>query len=327
MKKTVDFVFSDEDYEVDERYSKVRLGLCCMNNGLRKKGVFCSRTTPRSHYTVEKAKELSLKNIEDIEKLVKWNHEHGIFVFRLSSDIFPHYTDLEVEPYDMDFAAEALKRAGEVCRFYNQRIVMHPGQFNQIGAKSQDTFQKTCDDLDMHARMLDLMGVDESEGVLTIHGGGTYGDKEGTIRRWVEQFDDLPSGVKKRVAIENCEKGYCVKDCLCISDQTGIPIIFDSHHYTCYNHYHPNETQEPEEDLMSDVVDTWRGRGRMLCHISDQKEGAPIGAHSDFINTIPKFFLNAPLEHNIEIDIEVEAKGKEDAVMDLYDKYKPIFTI
>lgn len=327
MKKSVDFVFSDDDYDIDERYGKVRLGLCCMNNELRKKNIFCSRTTPRSHYSVEKAKDLSLKNIADIETLVKWNYEHGIYVFRLSSDIFPHYTDLEVEPYDMKFADEALRKAGEVCRFYQQRIVMHPGQFNQIGAKTEETFQKTCDDLDMHAEMLDRMGIDESEGVLTIHGGGTYGDKEKTMRRWVEQFSDLPSRVKRRVAVENCEKCYCVRDCLCLAEQTRIPVIFDSHHYTCYNHFHKDEEQETQEDLMGEVVETWKGRGRMLCHISDQKEGAPVGAHSDFISTIPKFFLNAPLDHNIEIDIEVEAKAKEAAVMDLYSKHSEVFRI
>ena len=118
----------------------VRLGLCCLNTDLRKKGIFCSRTTPRSHYTVDRAKSLSLKNIEDAGTMIQWNRAHGISHFRISSDIFPHFTDTEVESYDLSFADAALKKLGDTSRSCFQRITMHPGQYNQIGANKQEVF-------------------------------------------------------------------------------------------------------------------------------------------------------------------------------------------
>ena len=77
---------------------KVHLGLCCINNSLRKykpEGsrknveVFCSRSTPRRTFTVERAKKMALDNIADIAKLVDWNIKNNIHHLRLSSEIFP----------------------------------------------------------------------------------------------------------------------------------------------------------------------------------------------------------------------------------------------
>ena len=105
----------------------------------------------RKNFTIEKAKDAALKNIADIIPMCKWNYDHNIFVLRLSSDIFPHFNDNEVELYDMSFAIDALRQAGEAAIKYKQRINFHPGQYNQIGAKENDVFVKTCTDLKMHA--------------------------------------------------------------------------------------------------------------------------------------------------------------------------------
>lgn len=320
MKITYKLVFSE--YEEPPHFN-IKLGLCCINNQLRKKGIFCSRTITRERFSVEKAKELALKNIEDIYPIVNYNDDHRINVFRLSSDIFPHFTDSETEKYDILFAKDALKEAGELCKIYNQRVTMHPGQYNQIGAKSKDVFEKTIADLSHHADILDIMDIDEN-GILTVHGGGTYGDKENTKRRWIEQFDDLPRKVKNRLVIENCEKGYSVRDCIEIANETGISVVFDSHHYECYNHFHKDETQEPAEDLIEEVLDTWKSRIPSF-HISEQREGSPIGSHSDYITEIPPFFLSIPEKYNREIHIDVEAKAKEEAIFRLYNKYQDIF--
>jgi len=200
---------------------------------------------------------------------------------------------------------------------------MHPGQYNQVSAKNMAVFEKTVQDLSACADKLDMMGIDDN-GILTVHGGGTYGDKESTKRRWIEQFDDLPRKVKNRLVIENCEKGYSVRDCIDIATETGISVVFDCHHYQCYNHFHPTETQEAPEDLVEEVLDTWKDRIPSF-HISEQKEGAPIGAHSDYVETIPSYFLSIPDIYNREIHIDIEAKAKEKSIFKLFDKYPEVF--
>jgi UV DNA damage endonuclease len=306
----------------DIRKGNIRLGLCCINNSLRPKGIFCYRTMVRRNFTPEKAKEYTLKNINDVSKILAWNDSNNIFSYRLSSDMYPHFTDPETEPYTMDFSNDMLDKVGTLSRNYGHRITMHPGQYNQIGTPTASVFEKTVKDLTLHANILDKMGLDD-DSICNIHGGGVYGDKENTIRRWVDQFDELPRNVKNRLTIENCEKCYSVRDCIKIAEETKIPVVFDTHHYSCYNILHPTESpEEVTQDLLGEIVDTWRGR-RPLFHISEQKPNARIGAHSDYIEEIPEYLLE--LAYTTCFDIDVEAKAKEDAILHLHSKYNTLF--
>ena len=300
---------------------RVCLGLCCINNGLRKDDIFCSRTVIARNYSKEKAHTLTTHNLTDLSTIIKWNSTNNIRVYRMSSDMFPRITDSEIpieNRVNVSDYTELLKSAGDLAKQSGQRITMHPGQYNQVGAKSSDVFDKTVADLQVHAEIMDTMGIDEN-GILTVHGGGVYGDKDATIRRWIEQFGDLPRSVKNRLCIENCERQYNIEDCLYIATECKIPVIFDSHHFDCYNLL--NGTSFNAHDYIIQVLETW-GHRRMLTHISEQRPGARVGAHSDFIETIPDYFLDIPREFGLSVDIEVEAKAKEAAVKKLSDKYK-----
>jgi UV DNA damage endonuclease len=298
--------------------SRLNLGLCCINTELQRKKIFCSRTLIRRTFTVEKAKQLALRNIADIIPLIDWNVAHGIQHLRLSSDLFPHFTDSETESYTIDFAKDSLKMIGDYILSKKHRVTFHPGQYNQIGARSPSVFEKTVDDLLHHATILDTMGIEN--GVMCIHGGGVYGDKEATIRRWVDQFDDLPSTVKAKICIENCEKCYSPADCLEIARQVKIPVIFDNLHYDCYSLLHPQELLESPEDLLEEIVDTWKYSDPVF-HLAQQAPSSKVGKHADFIDHIPDYFLELPDKYQRSFSLEVEAKKKEQAIVRLKDKY------
>lgn len=300
-------------------HGRVGLGLCCINTQLQKRKIICSSSMIQKNFTVERAKEYSLSNIKSIKTHLEWNQENGIRNFRVSSDIFPHFTNPNVTKYQMNFACDALIEVREYAHKYGHRLYTHPSQYNQIGAKSEDVFSKTITDLDMHAEMLEYFGQDKPGGIC-IHGGGTYGDKEGTIRRWVEQFSDLPARVRRCVAIENCEKCYNTRDALTIAQECKIPVIFDCHHYACYDLLHPDTTQESPDDLMDEIVESW-GDQNPIFHVSEQREGSRTGAHSDFIDTIPEYMLEIPRNYHKSLTIDVEAKMKEQAIIKLYEKY------
>lgn len=70
------------------------VGYACINTQLRKKNIFCSRTCRIE--TIKKKgiaylKELCWKNLEDLEKILHWNKENGIKLFRISSELFPFF--------------------------------------------------------------------------------------------------------------------------------------------------------------------------------------------------------------------------------------------
>jgi len=159
-------------------------------------------------------------------------------------------------------------------------------------------------------------------GILCVHGGGVYGDKPEAIKRWKQNFQRLPDIIKTRIALENDEKCYSVEDLLPICNELNIPLIFDFHHYNCWSHYHPdNPNQKPIPELLPLILKTWEIRNMIpKFHLSDQAENKKVGAHHDYVQTIPSELLDL-VETKYRFDIMIEAKQKELATLFLIQKY------
>lgn len=304
----------------------IQLGLCCLNTTLRsqKPSVFCSRKMIirkiEEEEGIQTLKLKIIKNLNDLYKMIKWNEQHGIKVLRISSELFPHISNPKVEDYNMEFADALLKKIGEYARILNHRLTFHPGQYNVVGTPNEETFQQTINDLSYHAEVLDRMGMGP-DSVMVVHGGGLYGDKEKTLERWCENYMRLPEPIKRRLVLENCEKCFSIKDCLYVSEKVNIPVVFDTHHYTCYNILHPDESLEKPEKYIQAILNTWKRRGiKPKFHVSEQGSGR-TGHHSDYIEIIPNYLLEIPEKYGCEIDIMIEAKKKELAIFKLYAKY------
>lgn len=303
----------------------VQLGLCCLNTELRamKPPVFASRKMiirTVEEQGIDVLKEKIKQNLRDVLTMMDWNEENGIKVFRLSSELFPHKSNPKVVDYNFDFALDLLREIGEKSKKYNQRLTFHPGQYNVVGTPTEKSFQQTICDLKYHADVLDLMGLGD-DSVMVVHGGGIYGDKELTIKRWCENYMRLPENVRRRLVLENCEKCFSIEDCLAVSREINIPVVFDTHHYECYCFMHPAERYKPASEYIPEILETWKRREKKpKFHVSEQGNGR-CGHHSDYIETIPEYLLEIPERYGIEIDIMIEAKMKEKAIMKLYEKY------
>ena len=303
----------------------VQLGLCCINTILReqKPPIFCSRKMIMRKIEELGIDELKLKiiqNLADLYKLIQWNEANGIKVLRISSELFPHKSNPKVENYTMDFADKLLKKIGKYARSLNHRLTFHPGQYNVVGSPNEKYFHQTISDLSYHAEVLDRMEMGK-DSVMVVHGGGKYGDKQKTLDRWCENFKRLPQAVQNRLVLENCEKCFSIEDCIYVSRKVNIPIVFDTHHYTCYNLLHPDETLKPESEYIEEILNSWERRGiKPKFHVSEQGSGR-CGHHSDYIEVIPDFLLEIPEKYGVEIDILIEAKAKEQAIFKLYSKY------
>ena len=143
----------------------------------------------------------------------------------------------------------------------------------------------------------------------------------------IEQYFLLPQNVRNRLVIEHCERCFSVYDCLEISKRVkerggDLPVVFDTHHFSCYAKLHPDIDSGLASDAIREVLKTW-GNKRPLFHISNQGEGR-IGHHSDYIEHFPKYLFNLA-QMGIEFDLEVEAKMKEKAILKLYQMYPKAF--
>ena len=301
----------------------VQLGLCCLNTTLKKQKppVYSSRkiiVRVVKERGIEELKRRILLNLEDLLKMIQWNEDNGIKVFRLSSELFPHKTNPKIESYDLDFAKEHLQKVGELAKSYNQRLTFHPGQFNVLATLDKNALKMTLNDLMYHSQVLDMMELGK-DSVMVIHGGGIYGDKESAIQRWADNYKNLPPSVKRRLVLENCEKCYSIEDCLKINELCGVPIVFDTHHYDCYIILHPKEEFLHPSEYIHSILKTWKDI-KPKFHVSEQGSGK-TGHHSDYIEILPEYLLEIPEKYGIHVDIMIEAKMKELSIHKLYEKY------
>ena len=320
---------------------KIELGYAGINTVLRKKHVFMSRTcrsiTLRNS-SVELALEMMQDNMQDLLKILKWNVKHGIKLFRMSSAFAPHITNPEFITDKHNYKSLAynpakcrniLREIGKYARDNKLRLTFHPDPFIVLGTNNPDVLIKSKRELYFHAKILDMMGLDY-ESVIVIHGGGIYGDKPAAMARWIKAFNELPIKIKSRIVIENDEYVFNIADMLKLSRSVNyygfdkkykIPVVFDMFHYECYNLVNGVESQPDVVDFLPKVLASWKYR-TMKMHISNQKPDAQLGAHSDYITKIPKFIykLNVILPGVTRVDIMVEAKMKEQAVLKLRKK-------
>ncbi len=108
---------------------------------------------------IEELKRRILHNLDDLYKMLHWNEENGIRVFRLSSEMFQHKNNKRVPDYTYDFAIHHLQKIGNYAREKGRRLTFHPGQFNNLGSNRECVVKQTLLDLEYHADVLDLMGM------------------------------------------------------------------------------------------------------------------------------------------------------------------------
>ncbi|KIK92663.1 hypothetical protein PAXRUDRAFT_829736 [Paxillus rubicundulus Ve08.2h10] len=314
-------VYIIPDVEKKETTFRGRLGYACLNTVLRNnkpvsEGIFCSRTCRINSIKkngMDWVKDLGRQNAEDMLKIIEWNERNGIHFMRVSSEMFP-FASHEIYGYSLDYCAPLLAQVGTLAKKYGHRLTTHPGQFTQLGSPREAVVRSSIRELEYHAEMLDFMGVDQ-DGVMIIHGGGVYGDKESALARMKNVIrDDLPPEVRARLVLENDELCYNAADLLPICTELDIPLVFDYHH----DMLNPSPRLPPSA-IMEQANEIFRRRGiKPKQHYSEPRDGAvgvmELRAHSNRCQSLPKGLPD-------DMDLMIEAKDKEQAVLHLYRIY------
>jgi len=295
-----------------------------LNSGPKKQRITTNRSMIKKTFKekgIKYASELALENVKDLVKILQWNEEHNIKFYRMSSDIFPWLSEYSF--YDLPHYKEIkywLRYAGDYATEKGHRLTFHPGPFCCLASPNFEVVEKTYTELNNHSRIFDMMGFEPSHyNKINIHVGGTYGDKDKTAKRFIENFHragGLDENTKKRFTLENDDKAsmWSTKDIYDkIYHETGIPIVFDYHHHRfCTGGL-------TEREALELAAATWVPWVRPVVHVSESKaieSGDPKirpQAHSDFIK---KPVNNYGLTH----DIMLECKKKELALLKLREQ-------
>jgi len=256
--------------------------------------------------------ELALLNAKDVIKILEWNREHKINFFRLSSALIPWGDNIDITQLkDYKEIKSELRKAGDYAKLHNIRITSHPGPFNVLVSPNESVVVKTIADLELHGKIFDMIGLELSPyNKINIHCNGVYGDKKSALDRFIKNFKRLSKSVQKRLTIENDDKAsmYSVKDLMYIHNALKIPIVFDYHHHQfCTGDL-------SEEQALKLAASTWPKGITPVVHYSESKalhENNPKEkpqAHSLYIKSLPNTY-------ELDVDIMVEAKAKELAIL------------
>jgi UV DNA damage endonuclease len=292
----------------------MNLGYACINMTMQKQ-VSTNRTMMKRTFEakgMDYVSELALLNSKDIIKILEWNRQHGIKLFRLSSSIIPWGNNIDITQLkDYKEIKSELKKAGDFAKFWDMRITCHPGPFVVLTSPKDSVVDNAISDLEMHAKLFDMMELSKTPyNKINIHCNGVYGDKVIAMDRFCENFKKLSSSVRKRLTVENDDKAsmYSVKDLMYIHKKIGIPIVFDYHHHQfCTGDL-------SEQQALELAVSTWPKDIKPIVHYSESKAlhendtKQKPQAHSEFINSLPNTY-------GIEVDCMVEAKAKELAIL------------
>ena len=297
----------------------MNIGYACINMTLGKK-ITTNRSMVKKTLNargLDYVSELTLLNARDIIKILEWNVQNGIYFFRLSSAIVPWGDKLDLTQLkDYEQIKAALKEAGDYAKANGVRITSHPGPFVVLVSPNPTVVENAISDLELHGKIFDMMGLDKTPyNKINIHCNGVYGDKRAAMDRFCDNFQKLSESVKKRLTIENDDKAsmYSVNDLMYIHKEIGIPIVFDYHHHKfCTGDL-------TEEQALKLAATTWPVGIKPVVHYSESKAlhennaKEKPQAHSDYINSLPDTY-------GLDVDIMVEAKAKELAILPFINK-------
>ena len=293
------------------------IGYCCIpmgcNVGLKKKDqITVNRGMVRRTFDAKGlpyVSELVIENLKDTLKVLDYNLSVGIYIYRLSSDSFPWMSEYEFSDLpNFNVIKNLMTQIGEKIKSNAIRTSYHPGPFNVLASENDSVVEKTIKELNKHAELMDLMGLDQTTFYpINIHINTTKPTCEEAAQRFVDRFSLLSDSCKKRLTLENDDSPnqYSVKMLYdMVHTKIGIPIVFDQHHFN----YGPQD--QTMEEALRLAHSTWTTRA--MTHMSSPKtledaSGKQI-AHADYIYEEIKTF-------GLDFDTEIEAKAKDLAVI------------
>lgn len=305
---------------------KVRLGYVAISMRLGKKVTSSSSVTFKNYSKlnskeerINKLKRVALSNLNDLEKILKYNVENNIHFYRITSALIPLVTHPEVgywghrEIFKNDF-----KYLGEIINKNNMRIDTHPDEFNVLNSINPRVVANTKLNLICQTEWFEDLNY--NEGKMVLHVGGATGGKEQGIDRFINNFNEYPYEIKSRLIIENDDKTYTAKEVLKLCQILNIPMVLDIHHHNC------NNNGEKVEELLEDIFNTWNKE--ILppkIHFSSPREYENDRKHSDYINGVDFVALIEKAKIlDRDFDVMLECKQKDEALYRLVEDIKRI---
>ena len=289
-----------------------RLGYACVCLSLEDATL---RGTILRNASPERLRALIAVNLVTLRRVLQFNLEHGVRLFRISSEVIPFGSHpVNNVAWWREFR-QPLRDIARLIRDSDARVSMHPGQYTVLSSTDPRIVAAARQDLIYHARFLESLEVDTPHKVV-IHVGGAYGDKPAALRRWVDAVGDLPESVRTRIVLENDERLFGMDAVLAAASAAHVPVVMDVFHHRVYS----GPTGDAHlGEMLRRAAGTWRPDrdGVPKIHYSSQAPGQRPGAHAEYVDADEFARSLALVPPELELDCMLEAKAKDRALFRL----------
>ncbi len=255
-------------------------------------------------YTEARLFDAVAANLECLEAILRFNVQHELRFFRISSDLVPFASHPICHA---DWAARFAPRfafIGDIICGEGIRISMHPGQYTVLNSPEPELLARSVEELRYHARVLEALGLGR-DAKIQIHVGGVYGDKRKAIATFCEAYKGLEDSLHGRLVIENDDRRFSLADCLEVHARVGVPVLLDVLHHACLGE------GESTREALARAARTWGGDdGIPLVDYSSQQPGRPPGVHADTLDEADFLRFLAQIA-GIECDVMLELRDKD----------------
>jgi UV DNA damage endonuclease len=271
----------------------LRLGYACVNTALPSS----ARTVRLANATSDRLRELIASNLDALEAILRWNAQHGIEVFRVTSNLIPFGSHPVNRIAWWDEYGERFAEIGALAG----RLSTHPGQYTVLSSVNESVVEASVAELEYQNRLLEAFGLGPSHKIV-VH--------VGSVDRFEAGFERLSDGTRSRLVLENDER-QPLGEVLPLAEQLDVPVVFDVFHHQLAPSFDALSVRE----LVQLAGETWsEADGRQKIHFSTQAPGKRPGAHADTID-LDAFRELVDEVGDLPLDCMLEVKDKEQSVI------------
>lgn len=293
---------------------KIRLGYACISKII---DTTSSKTTTLTYYNKLDTNNKSIKidniikeNLCNLEQIIKYNMKNNIHFFRMTASLIPL---IDIHDIDLNKYKDKFIYIGKLINESNMRVYVHENEYCVLNSINEDVIIKSIKMLNSLKKVMDMFKINYN---IILHIGSKSGGINKSISRFIDIFNILDDDLKNKIILENDDKSYNVYQTLRLCEKINVPMCLDIHHHYC------NKCTKDINIYMERIFNTYK-KCKVKMHFSSPKSKKEKRTHNEYINS-DEFIKSIDFlrKYNKDIDIMLEAKGKDLALVKLVYELK-----
>ena len=273
-------------------------------------------------------------SVEAMHGVLDYLERHHIAMYRMTAALPPYATHPDMPQFhrQVEEAEAELAALGARARALDIRLSTHPSQYIVLNSEDEAIRAAAVRDVELQARILDVMGLGP-EAVVVLHVGGAAGGFAAAMDRFLAGFERLSDRARERLVIENDDRTFALCHVLDLHRRTGLKVVWDILHHHCND---PDDI--PDREALELALSTWPAGVTPKIHFSSPKTAMEerkkrvgrrverswvlpqLRAHADVIDPIAFEHFVRETAAGLDFDVMLEAKAKDLAVLRLREQ-------